>query len=392
MAEACNRPQPSRRRAGLIALIGATLLAGCQTVVPRRPVQEAPPPVATPAPTPGQVPEAERHRVALLVPLSGPNAAVGQSIANAANLALLDSGAARVRITSYDTAAGAGAAAARALADGSRLFLGPLLAADVRAVATMARDARVPVIAFSNDATAAGPGTFLMGFSPAQAVERVVRYAQSRGMTRFAALVPTGSYGRTASATLIRAAEAAGGSVVAMQTFDRSPQSLAAAVGRFGREQTFDAVLIADGGRIAIQAVPLLKKTASPNAKVLGTELWATDSAVRAGGPLVGAWYASVSDATYRQLGRRYQARYGRAPYRLASLGYDAALLTVRVANDWKVGTPFPAGALADQGGFGGVDGAFRFARDGVAERALEVNQVAPGAATVVSPAPKSFE
>jgi hypothetical protein len=94
-------------------------------------------------------------------------------------------------------------------------------------------------------------------------------------------------------------------------------------------------------------------------------------------GPLTGAWYASVSDANYRQLGRRYQARYGRAPYRLASLGYDAALLTVRVANDWKVGTPFPSGALADQGGFGGVDGAFRFARDGIAERTLEVNQVA---------------
>jgi ABC-type branched-subunit amino acid transport system substrate-binding protein len=218
------------------------------------------------------------------VPLSGPNAAVGQSIANAANLALLDSGAARVRITSYDTATGAAAAATRALADGSRLFLGPLLAADVRAVAPIARSARVPVIAFSNDASAAAPGTFLMGFSPAQSVERIVSFAQSRGMTKFAALVPAGTYGRTASQTLIRAAEAAGGSVVAMQTFDRTPQSLAAAVTKLGKEQTFDAVLIADAGRIAIQAVPLLKKTASPNAKVLGTELWATDSAVRAGG------------------------------------------------------------------------------------------------------------
>lgn len=397
MTEAYDRPQPSRVFIGA-GIFAATLLAGCQTIVPRGAPDRAPPPPPTttgpaPAPRPGELPsDAARHRVALLVPMTGPNAAVGTSIANAANLALIDSGTATVRITTYDTAPGAAAAAARALADGNRLFLGPLLGEDVRIVSAAARAARVPVIAFSNDATVAGNGTYLMGFSPGQSIERVVDYARSKGMTRFAGLVPTGAYGRTASAMLIRAAEAAGGSVVAMQTFDRSPASLKAAVGRFGQEQGYDAVLIADGGRIAVQAAPLLKKTASPAARILGTELWATDNAIRSGGVLNGAWYASVPDAMYRQLGRRYQARYKVAPYRLASLGYDAVLLTVRIAGDWRVGTPFPERALTDKGGFGGVDGAFRFGRDGIAQRTLEVNQVATGAPVVVSVAPKGFE
>ncbi|MCP5916117.1 penicillin-binding protein activator, partial [Klebsiella pneumoniae] len=87
----------------------------------------------------------QRHRVALLVPLTGPNGGVGRSIANATQLALLDTRSEKVRITTYDTAAGAAAAAQRAIAEGNRLILGPLLADDVRAVAPIARGAKVPV-------------------------------------------------------------------------------------------------------------------------------------------------------------------------------------------------------------------------------------------------------
>ena len=122
-----------------------------------------------------------RNRVAVLVPLTGANAALGQSILNAANLALLDTGGQRIRITAYDTAAGAAAAANEALADGNGLILGPLLAEDVRAVAPVARRAGVPVIAFSNDVSVAGDGVYLMGFTPAQSIERVVAFARARG-------------------------------------------------------------------------------------------------------------------------------------------------------------------------------------------------------------------
>jgi hypothetical protein len=72
-------------------------------------------------------------------------------------------------------------------------------------------------------------------------------------------------------------------------------------------------------------------------------------------------------------------------------MGYDSVLLVVRVAADWPIGRPFPARALRDPGGFTGVDGAFRFGRDGVAERALEVREVNATGTTTVSPAPRNF-
>ena len=75
-----------------------------------------------------------RHRVALLVPLSGENAAVGRSIANATTMALLDTNAENLRITTYDTAhrRRQRRRAARSR-DGNKLILGPLVREDVTA-------------------------------------------------------------------------------------------------------------------------------------------------------------------------------------------------------------------------------------------------------------------
>jgi branched-chain amino acid transport system substrate-binding protein len=198
MTEAAYRPQPLRQALRAIGIGLAVFLAGCQSVVPRGAAPVAPPPPPTrpsTAPITGLPQDEARHRIALLVPVTGPNAAVGQSIANAANLALLDTGGKKLRITTYDTGMGAAAAAQRAIAEGNRLILGPLLAEDARAVAPAARAAGVPVLSFSNDLSVAGDGTFLLGFNPAQSIDRVVRYARSKGMTRFAALVPSGLYG-----------------------------------------------------------------------------------------------------------------------------------------------------------------------------------------------------
>ncbi len=99
-----------------------------------------------------------------------------------------------------------------------------------------------------------------------------------------------------------------------------------------------------------------------------------------------GAWFASAPEAMFNQLKTRYRTRYGKTPYRLGSLGYDAVLLTVRIARGWRPGRAFPEAELLNQEGFSGVDGAFRFGRDGIAERQLEVVQVDPGGFTTVSP------
>lgn len=378
-------PTPRQaRRISLLVVAGTALtLTACQTG-PRGPAGPPPGPVE-----PIFVPEGARNLVAVIVPTTGSDGPVGTSIANAANLALADTGEKTLRITIYNSAGPGGAAAAtqRAITDGSRLILGPLLADDVRAAAPIARRAGVPVIAFSNDDGVAGNGVYILGFTPDQSIGRVVDYARSKGASKFAALVPTGLYGQRAAQAMFGAVRKGGGKITSIESYNRSSAAITAAVRRLNAKGAYDAVLVGDSGRMAMLAAPALKV----GPRLLGTELWATDKTIGKTAAMRGAWYASAPDEQFTKLVTRYRARYGKTPYRLASLGYDGVLLAVRSARSWPIGRPFPAKSLIDKDGFGGVDGNFRFGRDGVAERLLEVRQVTAAGTTTVSPAGRAF-
>ena len=404
------------------ALCLALVMAACTPA--RKAPAPAPPPPPAPvvvAPKPVPLPEAPQNRVALLVPLSGNNAPVGQSIANAANLALTDVGDKRVNLRVYDTGPGAGAAAAEAMKDGAGLILGPLLAADVPAVTAAVGARPVPVISFSNDAGVAGGNVFVLGFQPGQSIARTVAYARSRGIDRFAALVPAGTYGERAQAAFVRAVNDAGGRVTGIATYTRDPARMAAAARKVtnydARAQgtakpvlradgtvaraaptalvpvPFQALLVADSGSVAAQFAPALARFGAAQGQVvlMGTEIWNTEAGIARSPALKGAIFSAVPDARFVRMAERYRTRFGGNPSRLASMGYDAVLLVNALAGRWPLGAPFPRAALSARDGFAGIDGAFRFTPGNVAERALEVEQVGAGTIAVVSPAPTSF-
>ena len=152
-------------------------------------------------------------KVAVLLPLSGPNAELGKAMLEAAQLALFTTGNDRLTLVPRDTsgtADGAAGAARSAIADGAKLILGPLLAAEVEAVKPVARDAKINVIAFSTATQLAGGNVFLMGFLPRQEVAREVAFARESGLSRFAALAPNTQYGRLMADALREAASAGG--------------------------------------------------------------------------------------------------------------------------------------------------------------------------------------
>lgn len=401
-------------------IVSLAVLAACA------PRQQAPVgPIAPPPPVekPAEVKPGEVHRVAILVPLTGPNAPVGISLANAATLALVDTGKQGIRLTSYDTAAlGAAGAANRALNDGAQLILGPLLAADAAGVKAAAEARGITMLSFSNDAAIAGGRVYVLGFQPAQSVSRVVDYAASQGRRKFAGLVPSGVYGQRASVAFTRAVNASEGQVVALTTFARTPAALPvaarkvtdydarlkqgsgtavskaadgtlAAATRVTPPVAFDALLVADSGAIAAAFSPHLAKFgAQPGSYLMmGTELWNTEPGLGTSPALRGAVFAAVPDQRFQSMARRYQTRFGGTPSRLASLSYDAMLLAISSAGtQWPLGTAFPQTLLNDPQGFAGVDGIFRF-RANIAERGLEVQQVGPSGFTTVSPAPTAF-
>ena len=371
--------------------VGLAALLGACSVIPKG--AERPGPVDTPTPEPTQsLPSDEtRHRIALLVPMSGRNGAVGQSIANATTMALLDTNADNLRITTYDTAKGPEAATRQAIAEGNKLILGPLLGSNIASVTAPARAADVPVISFSNDTGAAGPDVFIMGHVPEQSIVRTIQYARTQGSQNFAIIAPDGEYGARAEQAARSAVAAYGGNLVWTERFARGNTSIVSAAERLKAHGGFDTVLIADGARLAAQAARVLKSDGNGATQLLGTELWSGEGSVTRASALRGAWFSAVSDNRYKRFVDSYEDRFGSQPYRIATLGYDAVLLTLRVARDWRVGRDFPDGALRNEDGFLGLDGAFRFHRNGLVERAFEVREVRDGSVVVIENAPARF-
>lgn len=415
------------RLASLVTAVAMLALASCAQkkttvqapppppVVTEQPTVQAPPPVETVKPAPPQ------HRIALLVPMTGSNAAIGQSIANAANMALLDINNPQIQLKIYNTTDGSDVAANHAVADGAKIILGPLLGENVKEVQPVAKTSGVPIVAFSNDAALAGAGTYVMGYQPSQEISRVVTHASSKGMKRFAALVPSGSYGKRASAAFMAAVKAAGGTIVAIETYPRDRTRLLTAARRVAnydarlaraRAQAaknsgiisaagaqlpppnFDALLIADVAEYARAFIPALRQYGvdPSKVKILGPGLWDTENNLGREPGLIGAWYASVSDHTFNELAGRYRSRFGTRPSRFASMGYDGILLVhAATVSGWRIGAPFPQNILRAQSGYTGIDGLFRFNAQGVAERGLQVNEVTSTGTRVVSPAPAAF-
>jgi branched-chain amino acid transport system substrate-binding protein len=376
----------------LLALLMLMLLAACSSVIPKGGQNPGgPPPVVTDDPGNVVTSDGDRHRVALLLPITGADGDVGQAIANATTLALLDTRNTNIRMTTYDTALGVDAAVRKAVADGNKLILGPLRSDDVVSVANVATPAKVPVISFSNDVGAAGKNVFLMGHLPNQSIDRVVKYAKAQGMTRFGGIVSKDVYGQRALSNITNSVRGVGGTLVSIQEIDGSTASIDAATRKLAAAGVVDAVLIADSGRVALATVPVLRKNGIKTAKILGTDRWNVDTTLSASPAMRGAWFASVPDDNYRSYADRYRARFGATPLRISSLGYDSVLLVARVAQNWKVGSIFPVSRLTDPEGFGGVDGAFRFFANGQSERMLEVQEVQAGKNATIDAAPVAF-
>ena len=374
-------------RRNMMMAAGAVLLSGCSII----PKGGDTPTTGTPSPEPSAstLPQDEKlHRVALLVPLSGQNGEVGQSIANATTMAILDTEANNLRITTYDTAQGPQAAARRAIADGNKLILGPLLGSNVVSVRAEAAPANVPIVSFSNDTSVAGPGVFVMGHIPEQSIARSVAYARGKGANTFAILAPDGDYGNRAEAALRSALSGNNSRLVASERYARTNTSVVSAAGRLKQRGGFDALLIADSGTSSIRGAEAVR---FDGLQILGTERWSGDAAILRSSALRGALFSAVIDGRYGGFVRSYEERFGSQPYRVATLGYDAVLLTLRAARDWKVGRPFPTDVLFQSGGFDGVDGPFRFQRNGVVDRAMEVRRITNGDVEIVSEAPKGF-
>jgi len=387
------------------AIVLATQLSGC-TPPEGQPqaIQAAPPPVVAPVPlppppvqqptvpTPMQAVTAGRAKVALLVPLSGPNSSVGQAMLDAANMALFDVST-DIALLPRDTGStpeSAAAAAGRAVSDGAGLILGPVFATGVPPVRDVLNGSPVSAIVFSTDATVAGGNVFVLGFLPALQVDRVVGFAKSRGMTKLAALVPDNAYGVAVTSELQVLRNQLGLPAPRILTLTRDVKGQLATLA----DDPPQVLLVALGGDQLVGVAPAISEYAQAHpVQLLGTGLWADDTAVAQTPALAGGWYAAPVPGNFNDFAARFQRTFNYRPPRIATLAYDSVALAASVSRGAAANqNPFNRDILLQPNGFIGIDGGFRFLPTGLSERNLAVLAVDPDGPTVVDPAPPNFE
>lgn len=323
------------------------------------------------------------RRIALLLPLSGSNAQIGQSMLLAAKLAFEPSST-----TAFDTQDtrgtpdGAATALRAAINAGAGIVVGPLTAGETAAVAPVATARNVAVLALTSDSTKAQPGVWPLGLTPGQQVRTLVRAAAADNKRRIGAILPYNPFGDSLATALVPAAAEAGlppplilryqaqsgldAAITQMGTPSNAPGSSP------GNPLAIDALLLGTPADTTIKVLPnLIRLGMGPDRiRILGTALWARDAAKLA--PLAGAWFAGPPADTLKVFSDNYIAHYGNTPRDVASIAFDAAAAAHAVTGPNGIDVSI----LLNPSGFAGANGVFRLLPDGRVRRSLAIFEI----------------
>lgn len=406
--------------------LGASLaLASCSGELPQVGLPSALIPGSVSTPNTGKT----SGNVLLLVPLSGPLAPVGQVLANAAKLAFPAGSSPKLDVRDTGgTPTGAAAAAQAGLAAGDGIILGPLTAGDTKAVAPIAKQAGVNVLAFTNDGSVAAPGVWPLGITPGQQVKRVVQAAADAGHTQLAGLLPDTEFGHSLAQALQQEASDLSEPTPQIVYYDKSFSSINRAVRevsdwdargqaltaqiKAARDQdtqagmakarelrrqqvappSFNAMFIGatDANTLAEVANFLPYYAVLPSqVQLMGPTLWANLASAMGSQPaLIGAIYAAPDPANASAFEAKYSAAYGSTPPGIANIAFDAAALAKLAASSGG----YTTNVLTAPSGFTGTDGLLVLQPDGTVKRGLAVFAIAHGQPTIASPAPTNFK
>ncbi|MFN7223297.1 MAG: penicillin-binding protein activator [Paracoccaceae bacterium] len=340
--------------------------------------------------------------VALLVPSGSGQASdelLARSLQNAARLAISDLGGNRIDLRVYSTAgqpAQAQAMALKAISEGAKVILGPVFAQEANAAGVAAASKGVNVLAFSNNPDIAGGNVFILGPTFANTAARLSSYAVRNGKKRIMVVHDQNAAGSLGRAAIEQGVARAGGSVVAVGSYEFSQNGVVSAAPRIAaaaRANSADALfLTAD----TAGALPLVSQLLADNGmgstatQFIGLTRWDIPQATVALPGVQGGWFALPDPALYQQYQSRYQTAFGEAPHPISGLAYDGIAAIGALLKQGKANA-LTGAALTQGAGFVGVNGIFRLRSDGQNERGLAIAQIRNNQVVIIDAAPRSF-
>ncbi|WP_281709348.1 penicillin-binding protein activator [Phaeobacter italicus] len=300
-------------------------------------------------------------RAALLLPLSGTSDSLGQSLQNAATLGggpgigidIIDSG------STPETAV---MAAQQAVNAGAKIIVGPVFAAQAKAVA---QAVRVPVVTLSNDETLAQPKTFVFGVTAAQSARAVLSIAAQRNIKTIVTVAPPGPFGQ-ASADAATSIGTLLGLTMRPAIIQSNSDNLIKALSQNGTLPDAVYLPVADA-----TLVPFANTLRGKNIQLLGSTQWAALDLTRQRA-FQNAWFAAPDPVRFAAFDDAFTTATGQPGGIITGLAFDGVDLLRRLN---QTRTLSLAGLTRPQG-FTGVLGPYRFRKSGICDRALGVLSV----------------
>ncbi len=215
-----------------------------------------------------------------------------------------------------------------------------------------------------------------------------------QGKNRIMIVHDRNTAGELGKAAIQKGVAGAGGSVVAVSSYEFSQNGVTGAapgIVKTAKDTGATAIfLTAD----TAGALPLLSQALVDNGvdrtttKFLGLTRWDIPTATLSLPGVQGGWFAMPDPALYAQFQSRYQSAYGSSPHPIAGLAYDGIAAIGALA---RSGKDLGARGLTQGAGFVGVTGIFRLRSDGTNERGLAIAEIRNNQVFVIDAAPRSF-
>lgn len=355
-------------------------------------------------------PSTSATTVSMILPLSGKQNEVGQTMQNAALMALYQNKKAPVKLLFFDTKGtpeGAKEAYRWAEAQNSDIILGPVFSSELSALSSTGTG----VLSYTSDSTLLSSQRASFAVLISDQINQMVRYACENGQYRLAAIGPENKVGQIVMNAMDEAIKECPGmtlnkyalydekeenltpsvlkilpKMVDIKKKDLTPEEEEILATPIQERVDFDSLFVFEEGVRLSQLMAILAfYDVTP--KVIPTYTLASVKSLK-DNMLNNVLFMDLSEQNSAYFTRQYMQIFGQTPSRLASLAYDSVNWICQQAEQDTV----HLSDLQQSDSFKGADGLVRLNQDGTNNRAMRLVQKKGKNVLEIQPASNSFD
>ena len=170
--------------------------------------------------------------IAILMPITGTNARMGQRLASMIELGLDDALQGNIKVMTYDIAEESRIPVIinKMKSRGTMLVLGPIFSSNAQEIIPQIQPYGIAMITLSNNPALAGQDVYVFGHAPMKQTQRIIDYTLTQGYKDYIMLLPASKYSREMASVVGNMVEEKGAKLVQSEFYSDKQESIDVAV------------------------------------------------------------------------------------------------------------------------------------------------------------------